>query len=272
MKSITSVATYMVEHADFLAVEIVEGVINDAKLEISNLEKEQAIRMYNDLLVFFGESIIECDKEGVPETLYIWSKRNAEEQVASGGEISEIIVRYPATRELITDILTKISLDFGLSIKEHSFILKRINAMLDISINETVFAFERLSTKIKAESQKEIARLSAPVVPIKDGVAVLPLIGIVDSFRATYIIETVIPKIAELKINYLIVDFSGILTIDEEVARYLYQIESVLRLLGSKTIVTGLRPELAQIVVNSGIDMSSIKTFAHLKHALESLK
>ncbi|PLR85681.1 hypothetical protein CVD23_08285 [Bacillus sp. V33-4] len=78
--------------------------------------------------------------------------------------------------------------------------------------------------------------------------------------------------ISELNIDYLIVDFSGILKIDAEIAEYLYQIENVLRLLGIHTIVTGLRPKLAQTVVIAGIDMSSIQTFATVKQALESIK
>jgi rsbT co-antagonist protein RsbR len=198
-------------------------------------------------------------------------KKNAEGQVSSGGKISEIVIRYPSTRETFTDILTRISLEFGLSLKENAYILKRINAILDISLNETIFAFEQISDQYKKEIQIKIDELSAPVILIKEGIAILPLIGAIDSDRATYILDKVVPKIAELKLNYLIVDFSGILTIDVEIARYLYQIENVLRLLGICTILTGLRPELARTIVNGGFDMSSIQTFSHLKRALESL-
>ncbi|MFC3883146.1 STAS domain-containing protein [Bacillus songklensis] len=271
MTLVFNVSDYLIENAESLAVEIVEGVLHKMKLEIPEWEKEQAITMYIEFMGFLGKSLID-DKEGVPEDLIVWSKKNGEREASSGGRISEIIVRYPPTRDIFTEILTRISLEFGLSIKETAFIIKRINAMLDISLNETVFAFERLTDKIMDETQREMAELSAPIVPVKDGIAVLPLIGAIDSYRATYILEKVVPQIAELQVNHLIADFSGILTIDIEIARYLYQIENVLRLLGINTIVTGLRPELAQTVVNGGIDMSSIKTFAHVKQALESVK
>ncbi|KIL49311.1 hypothetical protein KP78_07790 [Jeotgalibacillus soli] len=59
---------------------------------------------------------------------------------------------------------------------------------------------------------------------------------------------------------------------DIEIADYLYKIEVILALLGIDTIVTGLRPELARTVVDAGIDMSSINTFAHVKQALESIE
>ncbi|MEK1832817.1 STAS domain-containing protein [Priestia megaterium] len=115
-------------------------------------------------------------------------------------------------------------------------------------------------------------KLSVPIVPIQDGIAVLPLIGSIDSERAEYILENVILKIIEMKVEYLIVDFSGILNIDTIAERYLFDIYSVLRLQGIEVVITGIRPELAQTVVRNGIDFSSIKTYATVKQAIETQK
>ncbi|WP_163102807.1 STAS domain-containing protein [Peribacillus alkalitolerans] len=266
-----NVANHLIDNAESLAVEIVEGVQQSMKLDIPQWEIEQAIIMYIELINFLGDSLL-IEKDGVPQTLIEWSKRNAARQVSSQGKISEILVRYPPTREVFTDIITNISIEFGLSLQEHSSIIKRINTILDVSLNETAFAFERLSDKYKEETQRQLAELSAPIVLVKEGIAVLPLIGIIDSYRANYIMEKVVPKIAELQINYVIADFSGILKIDIEIARHLYQIGQMFDLLGVQTLTTGLRPELAQTVVNSGIDMSGITTFTNVKKALESIK
>ncbi|WP_342743409.1 STAS domain-containing protein [Domibacillus antri] len=267
----SKVADYLNKNAKFLSVEIVEAVLQKMNLQIPDWEKEQAVNMYIDFIGFLGKSII-SEKETMPKELITWSKQNGEREASSGGKISEIIVRYPPTRMIFTEIITRISLENRLSIEGTAFLIKRVNAMLDISINETLFAFERLSEQLKQETQKEMAELSAPVVPIQDGLAVLPLIGTIDSYRAAYILEKVVPKIADFQLNYLIADFSGIFTIDTEIAQYLYNIENILRLLGVQTIVTGLRPEIAQTIVKAGIDMSPIMTFAHVKQALESLK
>jgi rsbT co-antagonist protein RsbR len=271
MSSISNIAEYLIKNAESLAVEVVGDVLHRMKLEIPEWEKEQAITMYIDFFRFLGKSIT-CEEGTVPEELLAWSKKNGEQEVISGKNISEIIVRYPPTRISFTEILTKIGLKYKLPIEEFALVTKRINHMLDISVNETVFAFERLRDKIIKETQREMAELSAPIVPIQEGIAVLPLIGSIDSYRATYILEKVVPKVAELKIEHLIADFSGILTIDTAIAHYLFNIQNVLRLLGIKTIVTGIRPEVAQTVVNGGIDMSSIKTYANVKQALESIK
>ncbi len=270
MNLVLNVSNHLIANSESLAEEIVNGVLVSMKLDIPLWEKEQAIEMYIHFIKFLGESLIN-EEEEIPETLIEWSKNNAARQISPKGKISEIMVRYSPTRGVFTDIMTKISIDFGLSLEDFSFIIKRINNMLDISLNETVFAFERLSDEYKEETQRELAELSAPIVLIQKGVAVLPLIGIIDSYRANYIMEKVVPKIAELQIDYIIADFSGMFTIDTDIARHLYEIGQMLNLLGIQTLTTGLRPELAKTVVNSGINLSDITTFANVKQALESL-
>ncbi|CAH0307254.1 RsbT co-antagonist protein RsbRB [Priestia megaterium] len=130
--------------------------------------------------------------------------------------------------------------------------------MLDISITETVIVFEQVKDEIIKKAQQEVLKLSVPVVRIQDKTAVLPLIGSIDSERAEYILENVILKILEMKVEYLIVDFSGILNIDTIAERYLFDIYSMLRLQGIEVMMTGIRPELAQTVVRNDFDFSSI--------------
>lgn len=139
-------------------------------------------------------------------------------------------------------------------------------------MNETVFAFERLSEEYKEATKRELAELSAPIVLVKERVAVLPLIGLIDDYKAQYIMEHVLRKIAEQQIDIVIADFSGVLTIDTEIAQHLHQIGQMLSLLGIKTLTTGLRPELAIVAVQSGIRMSDITSFTNVKQALESIK
>lgn len=271
MNSISTVAKYLTENAQSLAIEIVEDIIYRIKLEIPKEEIEQAIIMYVGFLGFLGSSIT-CNEDKVPEGLMTWSKKNGEREASLSGKISDIIIRYPVTRVVFTERITEIGVAHGLSVEEVAFIIKRINYMLDISINETILAFERLKDKIIKRAQEEVNELSAPVVPIQDGIAVLPLIGSIDSNRARHLLEKVVPKIAQLKVECLIVDFSGIVFIDTTVANHIFKIYDVLRLLGIGITVTGIRPELAQTVVSGGIDFSSIKTFAHVKQAIENIK
>lgn len=273
MNVFSEVTTHLNENANTLANRLVEGVVDKLNIEIPAWEKEMAIDMYTTLLYFFGESLSDTcrKKEEMPEELIQWSKKNAETQVASGGDISEIVVRYQPTREIFNKILTEISMDFQLTIQENSFLLRRMDLLLDVSLNETVRAFEAISIQYKQKTEKEIAALSAPIVPLKDNVIILPLIGEMDEYRADHIMKYVVPEIVNMDTDFVIADFSGILTLNTEVAALLHQIGNMLRIMGVHVITTGLRPDLVQMIVKSGINMDAAHIYGDVKQALEAL-
>ncbi|MCK2000518.1 STAS domain-containing protein [[Brevibacterium] frigoritolerans] len=259
---------YLSDNSDSLALEVVENVLSYMNLKISKQEEDQAIAIYIELFGFLGNTLAENTAEEVPQPLIDWSKDNAMEQVLAG-RISEIVIRYSPTREVLTDIITRLSVEFKLSLEENSHIIKWLNKILDLSLHETIFAFEEFSNKFKVETLKEMAELSAPIVPIKQGMAIVPLIGNFDQYRIDYLTDKMIPKIVELKIESLIMDFSGVPTIETEFAHSLSQIGSTLCLLGVEIIITGVSPKLAKIAGQIGIDTRTAKTFGTLKQALD---
>ncbi|MCM3668304.1 STAS domain-containing protein [Mesobacillus maritimus] len=271
MASMIKVSNYCMENAEVLAQRIVDLVIARMELVLPDSEKEQTAQMYVDFLKSFGEMLLNRDVQDVPDSLIEWSKQNSERALAVEGKISRILVRYPPTREILTDLLTDLSVKFELTLEENAFMIKVINTMLDISLNETILAFERLSDQQQEETDKELAELSAPIVPVKDGIVVLPLIGVLNPYRATYIKEKVIPRIAELKVDYVIMDFSGLLSLDVEVVHYLHQIEEMIRLMGINILSTGIRPDLAKVAVHNGINLTGTSHYGNVKQALESI-
>lgn len=272
MSSLKSFSQYISVNADSLSAEVVESVLQEMDLNIPQWEKEQAVCMYVELIGFFGQSLLEGDRIEVPDSLIEWSKKNAEMQVASGGKISEIVIRYPVTRQIFSEIFTRLSLDFGLSVVENAKAIKGVNAILDVSLNETFYAFERFSERYQAEKQVELLNLSAPIVPVLEDVVVLPLIGVIDSYRVAHILNNVIPRVAEKNVNHVVIDFSGVLTIDDQIAQSIQQIGGTLKLMGIHVVIAGLRPDLVQVIVHSGIDMLDTDVYATVKQALESLK
>ncbi|WKA53054.1 STAS domain-containing protein [Planococcus shixiaomingii] len=271
MASFTDFSTYININQEAVAREVVSGVRDALQQHIPEWELEQAVKMYVELLAVFGESLKNGNKEVVPNVLINWSKQNAQMQVSAGGNLAEIVVRYPPTREIFTEVFTRISIDLSMPIEDNAFLIKRINAMLDISLNETFFAFERLTDEFKRNSQKELLELSAPIVPITDAVVVIPLIGFIDEYRTKHMMEKVIPKLADMDVRHVITDFSGVMTINLNIAESLYQFGAMLRLMGMHVVSAGLRPDLAQTIVTGGIDMSKIESFATVKQALQSI-
>ncbi|PLT32273.1 STAS domain-containing protein [Bacillus sp. V5-8f] len=270
MNSIEKVADYLKEHAKPLADELVEKIVQRFDFPVLEGEINQAKEVYFEFLGFLSHSIVSVKNE-VPDGLIEWSRKNGEQEAILKGKISGIIIRYPATRQVFIERFASISMDHGLSAEDILIINMRINYLLDISIYETIVAFERFTDKIIKQAQEEVNELSAPVVPIQAGIAVLPLIGSFGFDRAQALIEKAVAKVANQGIECIIIDFSGLITIDDEVASQIFNINSIFRLLGIKVIITGLRPELAQKVVAQGFDFSHIDTYANVKQAIESL-
>jgi rsbT co-antagonist protein RsbR len=269
MTSLKNIADCLLDNKKSLAVKIVDGVLTSMRLNIPDWEKTQAEEMYIEFVSCLGD-YINNEEEIVPQTLLAWSKKNAA-MVSLEGKISTIAVRYPPTRDVITDILTDLGIEFGLTLRELSKLVKQANRLLDLSLNETVLAFEHLAEEYQKKTKMELAEVSTPIVPVKEGIVILPLVGKIDAERAKYLMENVLPKIANLDVKHVIADFSGVPSLEQENAYHLQQIGQMLRLMGIHIISTGISPKLAQIAVNAGIDLSRSETYANLKRALESL-
>lgn len=270
MNPTSAVANELQQNSETIAKEMVNSILDLIGMEIPKQEIDQAIVVYTEYLKFLGDSIMNKD-ETTSLGLLEWSQQNGEREAAKGGRISDILLRYPPTRIVFIDKMAEISLKHDVNMEDLIWINKRVNNMLDISINETVFAFERQTSKLMKEVQDEVDLLSTPVVPVQENVSVLPLVGKMDHDRARLIMERAIPLVAKQKVQYLIIDFSGIVTIDATIAKHIFDIHNVLRLLGVDSIATGMRPELAQAAVEGGVDFSNIKTFATVKQAIDSI-
>jgi rsbT co-antagonist protein RsbR len=116
-----------------------------------------------------------------------------------------------------------------------------------------------------------LEELSVPVVAINKNVAVVPLIGEIDTHRSQLILEVTMEESSKLKLEYLILDVTGVPVIDTMVADNLFKVIYALKLLGVETIITGIRPEIAQTIVSIGVNFKGVTTFADLPTALSSI-
>ncbi|KKI93571.1 histidine kinase [Bacillus sp. SA1-12] len=126
----------------------------------------------------------------------------------------------------------------------------------------------KIAEKKQLELSKQINDLSSTLVPLLNGIAVLPLSGSIDEERARQLFENIPEKVQKQKINYLIIDFSGIYKLDTIVTDYIFKINQVLSLLGVRSIISGLRPELALVALQLGTHFDSAPTVATVKDAL----
>jgi anti-anti-sigma regulatory factor len=129
---------------------------------------------------------------------------------------------------------------------------------------------ERREQELVVQRQRdEILELSTPVIQVWDKVLVLPIIGTLDSLRASRLTESLLDRISQEQAEVVILDVSGVPTIDTDVAQHLLKTVEAARLMGTVSVLSGVRPETAQAMVHLGIDLAGLRSRTTLKEALK---
>ena len=121
--------------------------------------------------------------------------------------------------------------------------------------------------RIKSQ-QDLIMELSTPVISLNRQVALLPLVGNIDSERSKVILEKTMEECSRKGVNYLLLDLSGVVVIDKIVAEELTQLINALKLIGVTTTLSGLRPEIAQSAVRLGLTFDKVSITSSLAESI----
>jgi rsbT co-antagonist protein RsbR len=140
-------------------------------------------------------------------------------------------------------------------------------AFFDIAVIVDVLVFER--ERVIRQQHEAIRELSTPVLQIRERLLLLPIIGVIDSLRARLVTESLLKSIRANRAKVVVMDVTGVATIDSKVANHLLQTVTAARLMGAHVIVTGLSSDVAQSLVALGIELSNVNTVGDLQGGLE---
>jgi rsbT co-antagonist protein RsbR len=138
---------------------------------------------------------------------------------------------------------------------------------LDIGLAVDTYIYARESTMRK--QQEAIRELSTPVLQIRDRLLLLPIIGVIDTHRARLITDGLLHSIRDTRAKVVVMDVTGVATIDTKVANHLIQTVTAARLMGAHVIVTGLSSDVAQALVGLGLDLGKLNTVGDLQGGIE---
>ncbi|MBI2909372.1 MAG: STAS domain-containing protein [Chloroflexi bacterium] len=154
--------------------------------------------------------------------------------------------------------------------------MKRLAAALDIYepvankiLTIVAMAFVQERERIVREQQKAILELSTPVLQIREGLLLLPIIGSIDSFRARQLTEQLLKAIRANRAKVIVMDITGVPAVDSKVANHLVQTVEASRLMGARVIVTGIAPDIAQTLVTIGVELSRLNTLGDLQGGIQ---
>ena len=149
---------------------------------------------------------------------------------------------------------------------EHLASLKKVS-FLDIALVVDAMVSERETTI--ARQQEAIRELSTPTLQIRDRLLILPIVGLMDSHRAKQLTDGLLNAIRANRAKVIVMDVTGMATIDSKVANHFIQTVAAAGLMGAKVIITGLSAEVAQSLVILGVNLSSLNTVGDLQGGLE---
>lgn len=122
-----------------------------------------------------------------------------------------------------------------------------------------------LQEQIIDAQREDLRELSTPLIPISDTVMIMPVIGSIDSGRASMVMETLLEGVAQHQAALVILDITGVRVVDTQVAQAFIQAAQAVRLLGAQVMLTGIQPQIAQTIVHLGVDLSGIITYGSLQ-------
>jgi rsbT co-antagonist protein RsbR len=116
--------------------------------------------------------------------------------------------------------------------------------------------------------QDAIRELSTPVLRLRPGLLILPLIGIIDTARARSFTARLLTSIRENRAKIVVIDLTGVPAVDSAVANHLVMAAKAARLLGASAIITGISTVNAETLARLGVDLGEVRTLSDLETAV----
>jgi rsbT co-antagonist protein RsbR len=190
----------------------------------------------------------------------------AQQILVRGGDMEQFLRYIMFMQRLFLESLEE---QAGMSFSEARGVLLLLATLFNemmLSVFHT-YLHEREET-IRAQ-QDELKQTSTPITSIWDGVLTLPIIGTLDSQRTLVIMERLLTKIESERARAVVMDVTGVQTVDSQVAHHLIQMTRAVRLMGANAILTGIRPDIARALTSLNIELTDVTTRATLSDGLK---
>jgi rsbT co-antagonist protein RsbR len=212
------------------------------------------------------DNYVDALETGSIETLQSYAQELSERIIPRGVETHEVLgivllLRDVLARSLFTEYQDDAEM-LNRILDEYEPAANRIAVTVGVS-----FVEER--ERVISEQQESLRELSTPVLQLRERLLILPIIGVLDSSRARQLTEQLLGAIQDNRARVVVIDITGVATVDRTVANHLVQTVEASRLMGASTILTGLSSEIAQTLVDLGVDLGMMRTVGDLQGGLE---
>ena len=139
-------------------------------------------------------------------------------------------------------------------------------------IGQLARSFDSMRKSVKSLVERQeaaIDALSTPLIPMRAGVVLMPLVGDFDRGRIERLRHALVQGIHEEGARLTIIDITGISMFDPELGRGLARVSAAARLLGATVVLTGVQPEIARGLADAGERLSDVETRRTLQEGID---
>jgi rsbT co-antagonist protein RsbR len=212
------------------------------------------------------DSYLTVLETGSVEALEAYARNLSERIIPRGVETHEVLGIVLLLRDVLARELFK---KYGSDV----VLFNRVQDAYEPAANRIAITvgvgFVQERERIIRQQQEAIRELSTPVLPVRERLLILPIIGVIDPQRARQLTEQLLHGVRANRAKVVVMDITGVPVIDANVANHLVQTVEAARLLGATVIVTGLSPEIAQTLVTIGVDLTKMATVGDLQGGIE---
>src|SRR5690606_27207228 len=134
---------------------------------------------------------------------------------------------------------------------------------------QKIVELERMVDEKTKMLQNLIKEISSPIIPVLEKIVVVPMIGSYDEDRSEDLIYNTLSELPKHQAQYLLLDLTGLHKhISEHTARLIDKLGAAARLLGIETILVGVSPELAMVIVQSDNNLKRFECLQSLQHGI----
>jgi len=212
------------------------------------------------------DNYVEVLETGSVEALQHYAQDLSERIIPRGVETNEVVGIVLLLRDVLArSLFEKYQQDFALLNR----VLDAYEPAANRIANTVAVSFVDERERVIRQQQDAIRELSTPVLPVRERLLILPIIGVLDSERARQLTEQLLAAIRTHRAKVVVIDITGAPDVDEAVANHLVRTVDAARLMGASAIITGLSPEIARTLVTIGVDLSKMNTIGDLQGGLE---
>lgn len=144
-----------------------------------------------------------------------------------------------------------------------------MNRFVDIAMSHLGEAYLATKEQIIVQQQDAIRELSMPILQVRPGLLITPLVGLIDATRGRQLVETLLVAIRDSRARGIVIDVTGVPTIDTAAANYLVQAAQAARLMGATVVITGVSAEMAQTLVSLRANLPDAHTLVDLQDGIQ---